>query len=205
MNKLYQNETEAFGLNKIVAGADEAGRGPLAGPLVAAAVVLDRSIIIEGVNDSKKISEKKREALFEEIMNKALAYSIEIVAPKEIDEVNILNASLNGMQRAIEKLSIAPEHCLIDGNKLPRTLNISKEAVVKGDSHYASIAAASILAKVTRDRIMIELDKEFPEYGFARHKGYPTQKHLDAIKKYGVTKHHRMSYGPCAQLTVDFY
>ncbi len=205
MNRLYANEIESFGLDKLVAGADEAGRGPLAGPLVAAAVILDRNVIIEGVNDSKKLSEKKRESIFEEILEKAHAYVIEIVSPQEIDDLNILNASLEGMRRAIERLDTTPEHCLIDGNKLPRTLKLSKEAVVKGDGKYASIAAASILAKVTRDRIMVELDKEFPQYGFAQHKGYPTKQHLEAIKKHGVTEHHRMSYGPCAQLTVDFF
>lgn len=180
----------------LIAGADEAGRGPLAGDVVAAAVILDPSRPIEGLNDSKKLSEKKREALFVEILDKALAYSIARASVAEIDEINILHASMLAMQRAISSLSIHAEHALIDGNRIPPQLPCPAEAVVKGDARHPAIAAASILAKVTRDREIVALHEKYPQYGFAKHKGYPTAVHLAAIKEHGVCAIHRTSFGP---------
>jgi ribonuclease HII len=205
MNQLYQNEIDRFGYESLIAGADEAGRGPLAGPVVASAVILDRRMVINGINDSKKLTEVKREALYKLIIENCLAYAIEIIEPAEIDRINILEASLKGMADSINRLSIQPEFCLIDGNKLPRQLLLPMEAVVKGDGTFASIAAASILAKVTRDRIMLEIDREYPQYGFKQNKGYPTKEHLNAISKHGVTRYHRLTYGPCAQPTLPFF
>lgn len=180
----------------LVAGADEAGRGPLAGDVVAAAVILDPNQPIEGLNDSKKLSEKKREILFDEIRHKALCYSVARANVAEIDELNILHASMLAMQRAISTLTIKAEHALIDGNRLPPSLPCSAEAVIKGDARHPAIAAASILAKVTRDREIIALDQSYPHYGFAKHKGYPTAAHLEAIQQYGVCAIHRRSFGP---------
>lgn len=184
----------------LVAGADEAGRGPLAGDVVAAAVILDPENPIAGLNDSKKLSEKKREALFEEIRNKALAYSVARASVAEIDEINILHASMLAMKRAIDSLPIATEHALIDGNRIPKELPCPAEAVVKGDARHAAIAAASILAKVTRDREIVALDEQYPEYGFAKHKGYPTAVHLAAIQEHGVCDIHRRSFGPVKRI-----
>ena len=179
-----------------IAGVDEAGRGPLVGSVVAAAVILDPERPIEGLNDSKKLTEKKREALFVEIQEKAIAWSIAEASAKEIDEINILQASLLAMRRAIEGLSVAPEHVLVDGNKVPQGLVVSCDAVVGGDALHAEISAASILAKVTRDRQMVEMDQHYPEYGFAKHKGYPTKAHFEAIAAHGVIDEHRRSYAP---------
>lgn len=176
-----------------VCGLDEAGRGPLCGPVVAAAVILPRGLEIEGLNDSKKLTEKKREALFEIIKEKAIAYSIAEASPAEIDEINILNASMLAMRRAVEGLSVKADFALIDGN-CSRGFNIPTETVVKGDAKSYSIAAASILAKVTRDRGCIELDKEYPQYGIAKHKGYPTKDHMDAVRKYGAAPIYRKSF-----------
>ena len=176
-----------------VCGCDEAGRGPLCGPVVAAAVILPRGLEIEGLNDSKKLSEKKREALFDIIKEKAVAYAIAEVSPKEIDEINILNASMLAMRRAVDALSTKADFALIDGN-CSRGFEIPTETVVKGDAKSYSIAAASILAKVTRDRGGIELDKEYPQYGIAKHKGYPTKDHMDAVRKYGPAPIYRMSF-----------
>jgi ribonuclease HII len=176
-----------------VCGCDEAGRGPLCGPVVAAAVILPRGLEIEGLNDSKKLSEKKREALFDIIKEKAVAYAISEVSPQEIDEINILNASMLAMRRAVEALSVKADFALIDGN-CSRGFAIPTETVVKGDAKSYSIAAASILAKVTRDRGCIELDKEYPQYGIAKHKGYPTKDHMDAVRKYGPAHIYRMSF-----------
>ena len=176
-----------------VCGCDEAGRGPLCGPVVAAAVILPVGLEIEGLNDSKKLSEKKREALFDIIKEKALAYAIAEVSPQEIDEINILNASMLAMRRAVETLPVKADFALIDGN-CSRGFEIPTETVVKGDAKSYSIAAASILAKVTRDRGCIELDKEYPEYGIAKHKGYPTKDHMDAVRKYGPAPIYRMSF-----------
>ena len=176
-----------------VCGCDEAGRGPLCGPVVAAAVILPCGLEIEGLNDSKKLSEKKREALFEIIKEKAVAYAIAEASPAEIDEINILNASMLAMKRAVETLSVKADFALIDGN-CSKGFDIPTETVVKGDAKSYSIAAASILAKVTRDRQCIELDKEYPMYGIAKHKGYPTKDHMDAVRKYGPSPIYRMSF-----------
>ncbi len=179
----------------LLAGCDEVGRGPLAGDVVAGAVILDPENPIQGLDDSKKLSEKKRELLFDEIKIKAKSWCIARASVEEIDRLNILQASLLAMTRAVVGLHIQPEHVLVDGNKLPQW-KYSAEAVVKGDSRVAAISAASILAKVTRDREMILLDKEYPGYGFADHKGYPTQVHMEALDKLGVTNIHRRSYAP---------
>ena len=179
-----------------VAGVDEAGRGPLVGSVVAAAVILDPNNPIEGLNDSKKLTEKKREKLFIEIKEKALAWAIAEATHQEIDEFNILQASLLAMRRAVEALKLVPEHVLVDGNKVPKGLNMSCDAVVGGDALHAEISAASILAKVTRDHEMVDLDKQYPQFGFAKHKGYPTKAHFDAIAEHGVIDQHRRSYSP---------
>lgn len=178
---------------KIVCGVDEAGRGPLAGPVVAAACVLPDGVIIEGLNDSKKLSEKKREKLFNEIIETAIDYSIGLATIEEIEEINILNAAMLAMNRAIDGLKTKPDLALIDGNTA-RGFTVNTLTVVGGDAISPSIAAASILAKVTRDRMCYEFDKEYPEYGFAKHKGYGTKVHIDAIKAYGVTPIHRPSF-----------
>lgn len=177
---------------KLVCGVDEAGRGPLAGPVCAAAVILNEEI--EGLNDSKKLTEKKREALFDEIKEKALSYSIAFASVEEIEEHNILNATYLAMNRAIEGLNIKADFSLIDGNRIPAGITVPCETVVKGDAKSCSIAAASILAKVTRDRLMLEEDKKYPEYNFKKHKGYGTKEHTDAILKYGVSPIHRPSF-----------
>jgi ribonuclease HII len=177
------------------AGVDEVGRGPLAGDVVTAAVILDPENPIEGLNDSKKLTEKKRDFLFDEIQEKALSFCISRCSVEEIDQINILQASLLAMKRAVEGLHIQPEHVWVDGNKIPQW-HYPAEAVVKGDSRVAAISAASILAKVTRDREMIEFEKVYPGYGFAGHKGYPTKVHMAAVEKLGVTPIHRKSFGP---------
>lgn len=179
----------------LVAGVDEVGRGPLVGAVVTAAVILDPARPIEGLNDSKKLSEKRRLALFDEIKEKALCWSLGRAEPHEIDELNILHATMLAMQRAVAGLSIQPEYVLIDGNRCP-ALPMPSMAVVKGDSRVAEISAASILAKVSRDAEMAELDQTFPEYGFAKHKGYPTPFHLEKLALHGATEHHRRSFGP---------
>ena len=179
-----------------IAGADEAGRGPLVGSVVAAAVILDPNKPIQGLNDSKKLTEKKREKLFVEIQEKALAWAIAEASAAEIDEINILQASLLAMRRAVEQLTIQPELVLVDGNKIPQGLSMSCEAIVGGDALHAEISAASILAKVTRDHQMIEMDRKYPQFGFAKHKGYPTKAHFEAIAAYGVIQEHRRSYAP---------
>ena len=184
----------------LLAGVDEAGRGPLAGDVVAAAVILNPEKPIAGLNDSKKLSEKKREALYEEIIEKALAHAIARADVSEIDSLNILHASMLAMTRAINALSPSCEHALIDGNRLPKNLTCSAEAVVKGDARHPAIAAASILAKVTRDREITALDREYPQYGFAKHKGYPTPMHLQAIEEHGVCPLHRRSFGPVRKI-----
>src|SRR5690606_28585012 len=179
----------------LLAGVDEVGRGPLAGDVVAAAVILDPARPIIGLADSKKLTEKRREALFIEIQQYALSWSIARATVAEIDQLNILQASLLAMKRAVTGLSVQPEHVLVDGNKLPQC-KYSAETVVKGDSRVAAISAASILAKVTRDREMCEFDYQYPGYGFASHKGYPTQMHMDALELLGVTPIHRNSFAP---------
>ena len=188
----YENEALSKGYNNIC-GVDEAGRGPLAGPVCAAAVILHKGEIIEGVNDSKKLTEKKREALYDVIKEKAVAYSIAFASVEEIEEMNILNATMLAMKRAVEGLEVPADYAMIDGNKIP-DLNIPAECVVKGDANSMSIAAASILAKVTRDRLCAEYETEYPQYGFAKHKGYGTKLHREMILKYGPCKIHRMSF-----------
>ncbi|HOY22610.1 MAG TPA: ribonuclease HII [Cellvibrio sp.] len=179
----------------LLAGCDEVGRGPLAGDVVAAAVILDPENPILGLDDSKKLTEKKRDLLFDEIKLKAKSWCVAHASVAEIDSINILQASLLAMHRAVQGLHIQPEYVLVDGNKLPKW-NYAAEAVVKGDSRVAAISAASILAKVVRDREMIEMDKQYPGYGLADHKGYPTKVHMDALDKLGVTPIHRTSYAP---------
>ena len=176
-----------------ICGCDEAGRGPLCGPVVAAAVILPLGLEIEGLNDSKKLTEKKREKLFDIIKEKAIAYAIAEASPAEIDDINILNASMLAMRRAVEALPIKADFALIDGN-CSRGFEIPTETVVKGNAKSYSIAAASILAKVTRDRQCEALDKEYPEYGIAKHKGYPTKDHMEAVKKYGPAPIYRRSF-----------
>ena len=179
-----------------IAGVDEAGRGPLVGSVVAAAVILDPNQPIMGLNDSKKLSEKKREQLFVEIQNKALAYCIAEATHLEIDQLNILQATFLAMRRAVEGLAIQPNLVLVDGSQIPKGLEIDCQAIVGGDAIEASISAASILAKVTRDRQMQALDILHPQYGFAKHKGYPTKAHFQAIAEFGVIAEHRRSYAP---------
>ncbi len=179
---------------KAVCGVDEAGRGPLCGPVCAAAVILPEGVELEGVNDSKKLSEKKREALFDVIKQKALAYSVAFATVEEIEEYNILEATFMAMNRAIEGLNIKADYALIDGNRIPRNIKIPCETVVKGDAKSLSIAAASILAKVSRDRLLLEYNEKYPEYNFAKHKGYGTKEHIEAIKKYGPCEIHRPSF-----------
>ena len=178
---------------RLVCGCDEAGRGPLCGPVVAAAVILRDGDVIEGLDDSKKLTEKKREALFEVIKERAVAYAIAEASPDEIDDINILNASMLAMRRAVEALSPAAEFALIDGN-CSRGFNIPTETVVGGDRKSFSIAAASVLAKVTRDRQCKELDEKYPGYGIAKHKGYPTKDHMDAVRRLGPSPIHRRSF-----------
>lgn len=188
----YENEAKAEGFN-IVCGIDEAGRGPLAGPVCAAAVILPEGCIIEGVNDSKKLTEKKREALFDVIKEKALAYSIAVADEKEIDEINILQATYLAMRRAFDGLDIKPDMALVDGNRDPG-LGVATRTIVKGDANSMSIAAASILAKVTRDRFMLEMDEKYPEYQFAKHKGYGTKLHYEMLTEYGASEIHRKTF-----------
>ncbi len=178
---------------RTVCGLDEAGRGPLAGPVYAGAVILPDGYIPEGLNDSKKLSEKKREALFVEITENALAWSFGTASPEEIDEINILNASMLAMKRAVEALNVRPEFLLVDGN-VARGFDQPALAVIKGDAKSPSIAAASIIAKVLRDRECLKMDEEYPQYGFAGHKGYPTKAHFEAIEKHGVSPIHRKSF-----------
>ena len=190
----YEFDAQIRAEHGIFCGVDEAGRGPLCGPVCCAAVILDPEHPIEGINDSKKLSEKKREALYEEICSHALAYSIVSVGPEIIDRDNILWATMGGMRQAVEGLSVAPAFALIDGNRCPPELAIPAAAQVKGDAVSASIGAASILAKVTRDRYMKQLDAEFPQYQLAKHKGYPTKLHYELIAQYGIQPFYRRSF-----------
>lgn len=179
----------------LVAGVDEAGRGPLAGPVVCGAVILDPAQPIQGLNDSKKLSQKKREALFDEIKAKAKAWAIDEKSPADIDRLNILQASLQGMADAVAALPIQPNHVRADGNKCP-PVPMTVEAIIGGDAADPAIAAASILAKVHRDRLLVALHQQHPEYGFDKHKGYPTKQHMQAIQEHGVLDCHRRSYAP---------
>ena len=177
-----------------ICGVDEAGRGPLAGPVCAAAVILPEGAVIEGLDDSKKLTEKKRERLYDIIKKTAVAYSVAYGTLEEIETVNILEATYLAMNRAIEGLSVKPDFALIDGNRVPRGIKIPCETIVKGDSKSMSVAAASVLAKVTRDRLMLEYDKKYPEYNFKKHKGYGTKEHTELIKQYGPCEIHRLSF-----------
>lgn len=188
----WERRAEAQGLHP-VCGVDEAGRGPLAGPVCAAAVILPLGCEIEGLNDSKKLSEKKREALFPVIQEKAVAWGIGWASAQEIDEINILQATFLAMARAVAELSCQPAWVLVDGNRMP-PLPVPGETVIKGDAQCASIAAASILAKVSRDRLLREWDQQYPAYGFGKHKGYGTKAHYEAIRKYGLLPIHRRSF-----------
>ena len=186
-----QQFRDAYG---VICGVDEAGRGPLAGPVYAAAVILCPDRPIEGLNDSKKLSEKKREALYDVIIDRAEAYCIASASVEEIEQYNILGATYLAMTRAVQGLSVTPNLALIDGNRIPPQLGVDAKTVVKGDAQSESIAAASILAKVTRDRLLIEMDARYPEYGFAVHKGYGTAAHTAALKEYGPCPEHRPSF-----------
>ena len=182
-----------------VAGSDEAGRGPLAGPVIAAAVILDPARPVSGLRDSKLLSASRRESLYAEITDKALAWAVGRAEAGEIDRINILQATLLAMQRAVNALQPCAEHALIDGNRCPQ-LTIPAQAIVKGDSKVAAISAASIIAKVTRDREMIELDLQYPGYGLAQHKGYPSKAHMEALEVLGLTPQHRRSYAPVRRI-----
>ena len=188
----YEKEAYAEGA-KFIAGIDEAGRGPLAGPVVAAAVILPENIFINGLNDSKKLSEKQREELYAIITEKAIAYDVGIVDEKIIDELNILNATKMAMEVAVESLKVKPDLLLIDAVKLD-SLKMKQKSIIKGDALSISIASASVIAKVTRDRLIDEMDTTYPNYGFKKHKGYGTKEHIDAIKKFGICPIHRISY-----------
>ena len=189
---LYEHEAAREGF-ACICGVDEAGRGPLAGPVCAAAVILPPDIQIEGLNDSKKLTDKKRRALYDVITEQAVSYGIAFADEQEIDEINILQATFLAMRRAFEKLTVAPDIALIDGNRAPG-LSCRERTVVHGDALSASIAAASILAKVTRDRLMEEYDAQYPQYGFAVHKGYGTQRHYAALREFGACPIHRQSF-----------
>lgn len=188
----YEHELKSKGY-EMICGIDEAGRGPLAGPVFAAAVILPEGLEDLGINDSKKLSEKKRDALYDLIREKAIAYSVASASEKEIDEINILNATFLAMKRAVDGLSVRPDIALVDGNRKPGT-GIEELTLVKGDAKSISIAAASILAKVSRDRCLLELDKAYPEYQFAQHKGYPTKLHYEMLKEHGISPVHRLSF-----------
>ena len=194
MSELWKYEHKCYEEGyQLICGVDEAGRGPLAGPVCAAAVILPQDLEIEGLNDSKKLTEKRREALYDIIIEKAIAYGIAFATEKEIDEINILQATFLAMQRAVEKLPIKPDMVLVDGNREPN-LEIPVKTIVKGDSLSANIAAASILAKVTRDRYMMEQDAIYPQYAFAVHKGYGTKAHYAALTEHGHCPIHRLSF-----------
>lgn len=192
-NYEYENAAAERGYG-FVCGVDEAGRGPLAGPVCAAAVILPPGLVVEGLDDSKKLTEKKREALYEIIKEKAVACGVAYGTLEEIEELNILEATYIAMNRAVEALSVKPDFALIDGNRVPRGLTVPCETVVKGDSKSMSVAAASVLAKVTRDRLMLEYDVKYPQYDFKKHKGYGTREHTELIKKYGPCEIHRLSF-----------
>ena len=191
---LYAFDEELRPRHGTLCGVDEAGRGPLCGPVCCAAVILDPAHPVEGVNDSKKLSAKRREELYEEITQKALAWKVIFVPSEEIDEKNILWATMDGMAQAVAALEPAPDYVIVDGNRYPPAVSQPGETVVKGDANSASIAAASILAKVSRDRYMLELDRQYPQYQLAKHKGYPTKLHYELIAQYGIQPFYRRSF-----------
>lgn len=194
---LYKYEKELWEKEYInVAGCDEAGRGPLFGPVVCASVILPHDFVLEGLNDSKKLTEKKREEYYPIIMEKALSVGISIVSPYEIDEINIYEASRQGMLRAIDNMNIKPDYIITDAMPLEGYTNIPNDSIIKGDAKSITIAAASVIAKVTRDRMMYEEDKKHPEYLFCKHKGYPTKKHIELLNEYGIIDGYRLTYGP---------
>ncbi|MDR3071526.1 MAG: ribonuclease HII [Endomicrobium sp.] len=198
---LFSFDRDFYGNEGVsIAGVDEAGRGPLAGPVVAAAVILRRNLIISGLNDSKQLSEKNRERLFVAIKEEALDYSVEVVDSKIIDKINILQATFLAMSRAVSRLQIKPAMCIVDGNREVPNLAYVQKAIVDGDAKSASIAAASILAKVTRDKIMVEYAKRYPVYGFEKHKGYGTRKHIKSLKQYGICPIHRVTFSPISDI-----
>ena len=195
LNKLKEIENEIYNTGvQTICGIDEAGRGPLAGPVVVAAVIMPKDSFIEGVNDSKKVSEKKRETLYEQITNEAIAWGVGIIDQKEIDRINILNATKEGLTTAIRELKVKPDRIIVDALDKIDTLGIPYTPIIKGDAKCYSIAAASIIAKVTRDRIMRQWDEIYPMYGFEKHKGYGTAAHIAAIKEYGLCPLHRLSF-----------
>ena len=198
-NYKYERELREKGIT-LIAGVDEVGRGPLVGPVVAACCILPEEFHLDGLTDSKKLSEKKREYFFEEIKKQAISYGIGIISEKIIDEVNIYEATKLAMKEAINNMSVKPEHILIDA--MPLDLDIPTTSIIKGDLKSITISAASVLAKVTRDRMLVELDKKYPMYDFKSNKGYPTKKHLEAIEKYGILDEHRRSYGPVANYLI---
>lgn len=197
---VYEKELYNNGIT-LIAGVDEVGRGPLIGPVVAAAVILPKNYELEGLTDSKKLSEKKRDKFYDIIMKDALAIGVGIISPEVIDEVNIYEASKLAMIDAINSLSIKPEHVLIDA--MPLDLDVPSTSIIKGDAKSLSIAAASVIAKVTRDKMMYELDSKYPEYGFGSHKGYPTKKHVEAIEKYGLIEGYRKTYAPIKDMIKE--
>lgn len=195
MQDLYEYERKLYdsGIN-LIGGIDEVGRGPLIGPVVAACVILPKDFILEGLTDSKKLSEKKRDKFNEIILEKAISVGIGVVEASVIDELNIYKATQLAMEKAIEDMDIKPEHVLIDA--MPMNLAMPSTSIIKGDSKSISIAAASVVAKVYRDKLLVELDSQYPMYKLKQNKGYPTKQHLDAIEEYGICKHHRLSFGP---------
>lgn len=192
-NYRYERQLKSKGIN-LIAGVDEVGRGPLVGPVVAACVILPEKFNLDGLTDSKKMSEKKRDEFYDKILKQAISIGIGVIEPKIIDEVNIYEATKLAMKQAITNCDIKPEHILIDA--MPLDLNIPTTSIIKGDLKSITISAASVIAKVTRDRMLIELDKKYPMYDFKNNKGYPTKKHVEAIKKYGIIDEHRRSYEP---------
>ena len=197
MIDLYENEKRLWSLGyESIAGCDEAGRGTLFGPVVIASVILPHDFVLEGLNDSKKLSEKKRNYYYPLIMERALAVSVSVVEADEIDKINIYEASRQGMLRATNSLKVKPDYIITDAMPLDGFTNVPHEAIIKGDAKSITIAAASVIAKVTRDRLMYEIDKMHPEYEFKKHKGYPTKKHIELIEKYGIINGYRRTYGP---------
>lgn len=196
----YEKELYSNGI-ELIAGVDEVGRGPLVGPVVAAAVILPKGYTLEGLNDSKKLTAKKRNAYYEILLGEAISIGLGEASPKEIDELNIYQASRLAMMRALANLKVQPEHVLVDAMPLV-DLNIPSTSIIHGDALSHSIAAASVVAKVVRDRMMEELDKKYPHYEFARHKGYPTKKHLEVLEKYGPLDNYRFTYGPVRDLII---